>query len=92
MLSYTTPSTGIHASGRGHRSDGATAKIGGSPASQPGNFNHYTTTFNDSDAGFSRNNIQVRQQPTTPYYMRILPDWDNRQIIPKPADSFVKRY
>ena len=91
MLEYSTPSSGGHAGGKVHRTDGATTNFErGSPASS-GGYSHYTTSFNGSQRGAGHDVFPPRPTLRSPYFNSLLPDWDSRQVIPKPLDSFTAR-
>ena len=85
----STPDAASHSSFRMDRSDGATTRIlGGSPAGPT--FHHYTHYAMHgqnlrSPTGFS----PIRRPINSPYYAQTLPD--ARELIPKPADSFIDR-
>ena len=91
MLEYSTPSSGGHAGGKVYRTDGATTTFErGSPASS-GGYSHYTTSFNGSQRGAGHDVFPPRPTLRSPYFNSLLPDWDSRQVIPKPLDSFTAR-
>ena len=89
MHNSTPESTG-HSSFRMDRSDGANTRIlGGSPAG-PTYTHHYTQYAMHGQnlrtpTGFS----PIRRTTNSPYYSQTLPD--ARELIPKPADSFIER-
>ena len=90
MLEYQTPSAGSHYGPSRHRSDGATANNGGSPASQYG-YSRFTS-FDGSHVNRSFAQLSASQQQLqTPFYNKLLPDWDSRKVIPKPTDSLLAR-
>ena len=91
MLEFNTPIPGSHTGEKVHRTDGATTKFGkGSPASS-GGYSHYTTSFNASRSGSHADIFPQRPRLRSPYYTRMLPDWDSRQVIPKPIDTLLAR-
>ena len=85
MLEYRTPSPGSHTGREGNSSDGATANPRRAPAHKPEFFNH-DTPFSSAQHGFSTNPHML-----SPYYTKLLPDWDAHKVIPKPTKSFIVR-
>ena len=79
MLEYSSPGGGSHTSTRSHVSDGVTRRWRSPQAPNS------TITFSpDFNSAYS-------SRVQSPYYTRLLPDWDSRKVIPKPIDSFIQR-
>ena len=95
MLGYNTPPfTGSHTGNRGDGLDGATPNLGtGSPAQHAGNSSHYTSPYANNNT-YKYNSAHLypsRPQLRSPEYMRLLPDWDSRNVVPKPRQSLILR-
>ena len=79
MLEYSSPGGGSHTSTRSHVSDGATRRWRSPQA--PNSTIPFSPDFNSA----------YSSRVQSPYYTRLLPDWDSRKVIPKPIDSFIQR-
>ena len=87
-----TPGTTGHGGTRRDSSDGAIPQIlGGSPAGPAFHqFNRYSRIGNSevhSPLQFS----PIQRQQNSPYFARMVPDWDTRRIIPHPTATFIQR-
>ena len=75
MLEYASPGGGSHTSSRSYGSDGATRNWRSPQTS-------YTTPFQPQ---FENSGYFSAPRAQSPYYTRMLPDWDSRMVIPKPS-------
>ena len=90
MQNYS-PRVAGHGNSRSNGLDGATQSFGGSPAEPQ--YSHYTYTRNahtrtpETHSGIS----PIATTQKSPYFARMVPDWDVRKVIPTPSEGFRER-